>query len=83
MIHQFMTTNKDRHNHYNAQTPLQAKMMKSFGPDEIVCIDSTHGTNRYDFLLIENKWGERGVLYFLNTFIVSLLQTFVMTVGRG
>ena len=30
------------------QTPLQAEMMKSFGPDKIVCIYSTHGTNGYD-----------------------------------
>ena len=34
------------------QTPLQVEMMKSFGTDKIVCIDSTHGTNGYDFFLI-------------------------------
>ena len=37
-------------------------MMKSFGPDKIVCIDSTHGTNEYDFFLISilvvDEYGE-------------------------
>lgn len=32
------------------QTPLQAEMMKQFS--KIVCVDSTHGTNGYDFNLI-------------------------------
>ena len=44
------------------QTPLQAEMMKSFGTDKIVCIDSTHGTNGYDFFLISivvvDEYGE-------------------------
>lgn len=34
------------------QTPLQAKMLKKFGPDKVICIDATHGTNSYDFSLI-------------------------------
>ena len=44
------------------QTPLQAEMIKSFGSDKIVCIDSTHGTNGYDFFLISmlvvDEYGE-------------------------
>ena len=27
-------------------------MLKTFGPNKVVCIDATHGTNRYDFSLI-------------------------------
>lgn len=34
------------------QTPLQADMLKKFGPDKVICIDATHGTNGYDFSLI-------------------------------
>lgn len=34
------------------QTPLQAKILKMFGPDKVICIDSTHGTNGYNFSLI-------------------------------
>ena len=34
------------------QTSLQATVMKMFGPDKIICIDATHGTNGYDFSLI-------------------------------
>ena len=37
-------------------------MMKSFGPDKIVFIYSTHGTNEYDFFLISilvvDEYGE-------------------------
>ena len=34
------------------QTPFQGSMMKKSGHNGIICIDSTHGTNIYDFLLI-------------------------------
>ena len=34
------------------QTPMQADMMKALGNEKVVCIDATHGTNGYDFLLI-------------------------------
>ena len=34
------------------QTPLQAELLRTFGPKRIVCIDGTHGTNAYDFTLI-------------------------------
>ena len=34
------------------QTPLQAEIMKSCTHNNIVCVDATHGTNTYDFLLI-------------------------------
>ena len=34
------------------QTPLQAIMMKNQCNGRVVCIDSTHGTNAYDFHLI-------------------------------
>lgn len=34
------------------QTPLQAEMLKKFGPNHIICIDATHGTNAYDFSLL-------------------------------
>lgn len=33
------------------QNPLQRSMLQKFGPKG-VCIDSTHGTNAYDFLLV-------------------------------
>ena len=33
------------------QTPFQAYMLKTFGNDKVICIDSTHGTNAYDFAL--------------------------------
>ena len=33
------------------QTPFQAYMLKTFGNGKVVCIDSTHGTNAYDFSL--------------------------------
>ncbi|GFW38630.1 c2H2-type domain-containing protein [Trichonephila clavipes] len=33
------------------QHPLQKEMLKKFG-EEIVCVDSTHGTNSYNFKLI-------------------------------
>ena len=33
------------------QTPFQCDMLKMFA-DNIICIDSTHGTNMYDFCLI-------------------------------
>ena len=42
------------------QTPLQAEMLKKF--PTIICVDSTHGTNGYDFNLITvvivNEFGE-------------------------
>ena len=34
------------------QTPLQRDMLKTFAPNRVVCVDATHGTNGYDFLLI-------------------------------
>ena len=34
------------------QTPLQRDMMQQYGPNKIICMDSTHGTNGYDFQLI-------------------------------
>ena len=35
------------------QTPLQANnMMKKHANGRVICIDSTHGTNGYDFTLI-------------------------------
>ena len=33
------------------QTPFQRDMLAKFGP-EVICMDSTHGTNAYDFNLI-------------------------------
>ena len=43
------------------QTEFQRDLLKQFG-SEAVCMDSTHGTNHYDFqlttLLIVNEWGE-------------------------
>ncbi|GFT80353.1 c2H2-type domain-containing protein [Nephila pilipes] len=33
------------------QHPLQKEMMRKFG-EQIICVDSTHGTNCYDFKLI-------------------------------
>ena len=44
------------------QTPFQAHMLQSCGHDNIVCIDSTHGTNTYDFALttvvVVDEFGE-------------------------
>ena len=34
------------------QTPLQATLLKRFGDQKIFCIDSTHGTNSYNFTLV-------------------------------
>lgn len=34
------------------QTEMQAEMLKSYGHDKVVCMDATHGTNMYGFLLI-------------------------------
>ena len=34
------------------QTEIQAQMLEMFGPQRIVCIDDTHGTNGYNFTLI-------------------------------
>ena len=43
------------------QTEFQRDLLKQFG-SEAVCMDSTHGTNHYDFqlttLLIVDEWGE-------------------------
>ena len=33
------------------QTSLQADIMKKFG-EKVICVDGTHGTNGYDFMLI-------------------------------
>ena len=33
------------------QTPFQRDILNEFGPD-VICMDSTHGTNGYDFNLI-------------------------------
>ena len=44
------------------QTPFQAHMLQSCGHDKIVCINSTHGTNAYDFSLttvvVVDEFGE-------------------------
>ena len=44
------------------QTPIQASIMKHFGHRRIVCIDSTHGTNSYNFslitVLVTDEFGE-------------------------
>ena len=34
------------------QTSLQVDVLKNCGPDKVICIDATHGTNGYDFSLI-------------------------------
>ena len=34
------------------QTPLQSEMFKSCGNNRVICVDATHGTNSYDFVLI-------------------------------
>ncbi len=34
------------------QTPLQADMLMQFSFESVVCVDSTHGTNGYDFNLV-------------------------------
>ena len=34
------------------QTPLQKEMMVNFTNESVICVDSTHGTNSYDFTLI-------------------------------
>ena len=34
------------------QTPLQAEMLKKCGSNKVICVDATHGTTAYDFLLI-------------------------------
>lgn len=34
------------------QTPLQADILKRFSSNRVICVDSTHGTNGYDFTLI-------------------------------
>lgn len=34
------------------QTPLQADLLTKFGCNRVICVDSTHGTNGYDFTLI-------------------------------
>ena len=44
------------------QTPLQAEVLKKCAPDNIICIDDTHGTSPYDFylttLIIVDELGE-------------------------
>ena len=44
------------------QTPLQAEMLRCCGDKKIVCLDATHGTNSYDFMLISvlvvDEYGE-------------------------
>ena len=34
------------------QTQLQAEIIKKYSYGRVICIDSTHGTNGYDFTLI-------------------------------
>ena len=36
------------------QTQLQAKIIKKYSYGRVICIDSTHGTNGYDFTRITN-----------------------------
>ena len=37
-------------------------MLKKFGPNQVICIDATHGTNAYDFslltVLVVDEYGE-------------------------
>ena len=44
------------------QTSVQARIMRQFGHERIVCIDSTHGTNSYHFslvtVLVTDEFGE-------------------------
>ena len=44
------------------QTPFQAHILCSCGDDKIVCIDSTHGINAYDFslttIVVVDEFGE-------------------------
>ena len=45
------------------QTPMEGSMMKKFGYQRIISIDSTHGTNSYNFslvrlLVVVNEFGE-------------------------
>ena len=44
------------------QTPYQAHMLETCGHDKVVCIDSTHGTNAYNFslttVLVVDEFGE-------------------------
>ena len=44
------------------QTPLQQDMLKKFSQDRVVCVDGTHGTNGYNFvlitLLVVDEYGE-------------------------
>lgn len=44
------------------QTPFQAHILQSCGHNKVVCIDSTHGTNAYDFSLttvvVVDEFGE-------------------------
>ena len=43
------------------QTSLQADIMKKFG-EKVICVDGTHGTNGYDFMLttvmVVDEYGE-------------------------
>ena len=39
------------------QTESQQQMFQQFG-DKGICVDTTHGTNMYDFLLIKDSRGE-------------------------
>lgn len=34
------------------QTPMQLSMMKKFRHQKILCIDSTYGSNKYNFSLV-------------------------------
>lgn len=34
------------------QTEFQAEMLRKFGPNKVICIDDTHGTNGYNFTLV-------------------------------
>ncbi len=44
------------------QTPLQSQLLKKLGKGKIICVDSTHGTNAYNFglvtILVVDEFGE-------------------------
>ena len=44
------------------QTPLQADILKQFSLDSVICVDSTHGTNGYNFnlitIIVVDEYGE-------------------------
>ena len=37
------------------QTPLQRQILQTLGHGKMICIDSTYGTNSYDFVLTTDQ----------------------------